>query len=698
MRPLNGILKTILALLLLLADAAASAQSPFGAGGARHMRASLVAETARPLPGSRVSIAIVMQPEQGWHGYWSNPGDAGAGMTLDWALPAGVRVGPLRYPVPGRLLIAGLMNHVHEGAYAVLTEIAVPADARPGTRLPISAQGRWLVCTNSLCVPEEGRVAAELIVGDGVIASADRARFDTWRAALPRPLDQPAGYALTGDRLAIAVPYPDSAPVADPWFYALTRERVAYAEPQRARRVGDQLVIETKLAPDAAREGVIEGVLAVSPGVALSLRATPGAVPAGGVSIGGGGVADAASGGLTAQALLLTLAAAFLGGVILNVMPCVFPILSLKALSLARAGGDERRARAEALAYTAGILVTCLALGAVMLAIRAGGAEIGWAFQLQHPGVIALLLLLMIAITLNLAGLFDLAAIDAGQGMAARGGTGGAFWTGMLAAFVATPCTGPFMGAAMGAALVLPWPLALLVFMGLGLGLAAPFLAIAFLPALRARLPRPGPWMARLKAVLAIPMGLTAVGLLWLLWRQTGTGGLALGLGLAMLAGTLLALLGRRQRRGLATGKRVIGALGLALAGVAMIGPAVLGNRTSGAVIASGHVPFSEAKLAELRQSGKPVFLYFTADWCLTCKVNEAGALSDKAVGDAFAKAGIVMMVGDWTRADPAITRFLERHGRSGVPFYIYYAPGASEPRILQQILTPAMLTGLADG
>ncbi len=690
MHRLNGLLMTILALATLFVGAPAHAQGAFGTGQ-RHMRASLIAETATPAAGSTVTLAILMQPDKGWHGYWQNPGDAGAGMTLDWTLPAGAGVGALRYPVPQRLVIAGLMNHVFEHDYAVLTELKVPAGLKAGTKLPVQAKGRWLVCTDSLCVPEEGEIAAVLTIGEGAVAPANRTRFDEWRAALPRPLDQQASYAITGNRIAISVPYPATGETREPWFYAVSRDRIAYAEPQAARRVGDRLVVETGIPEGAPITGPIEGVLAVSPSLALAVTAMPGAVPAGGEPVDGGRTSE----GVDPIALLLTLAGAFLGGLILNVMPCVFPILSLKALSLAKAGGDERQARLDAIAYTAGILVTCLALGGVMLAIRAAGQEIGWAFQLQHPGVIALLLVLITAITLNLAGAFELSVIDAGQGRAARGGLSGAFWTGALAAFVATPCAGPFLGAAMGAALVLPWPLALLVFAGLALGLAAPFLLIAFIPAARSRLPKPGAWMHRLKHILAIPMGLTAAGLLWLLWRQTGEQGLALGLILAFVSSVLLVMIGRRQRRGSGTHAAAILIGCLALGSVALVVPPMLDAPIR---VVGDHAAFDEAKLAALRADGKPVFLYFTADWCLTCKVNEAGALADSDVIAAFDKAGVQWMVGDWTNADPAITRFLEANGRAGVPLYLYYAPGARAPQVLPQVLTPGTLTALVAG
>lgn len=676
---------TILFLAMLFGAGAVRAQGLAGPD-APHITPQLTAESADPAPGSTVTLALVMRPAPGWHGYWLNPGDAGFGLDPRWTLPKGASVGTLRYPAPERLLLAGLMNHVFTGPYALLADLHVPAGMKPGDTLPLVLKARWLACTDQICVPEQADMRLDLTVGAGTVRTDQRARFDAYRAALPRPLGSAAHYAVAGKRLSIAIPYPAAAPVGEPWFYAATRDAVAYATPQSARRVGDMLVIETDVAATGVPKGAIDGVVTIAPGVALSIDASPGAVPSGGAPIGG---APAAA---SMAAFLLALGGALLGGLILNVMPCVFPILSLKAISLARAGGDEREARVEALAYTAGALLSCVALGGIILALRAGGESVGWAFQLQDNRVIALLLVLVVAITANLAGLFALPALDGGlQGKGARG----AFFTGVLAAFVATPCTGPFMAAAMGAAILLPWPLALTVFAGLGLGLASPFLALAFVPALRRRLPKPGPWMEYLRRIMAVPMALTALALGWLLWRQGGAAGIALAAGLGLLTLMLCVLVGGFQR----SGRRI---LAPALAGSALLvagaASATLLPRPAAGDTVEGAVPFDPARLAQLRAEGRPVFLYFTADWCLTCKVNEAGAIATDEVHAAFDKGKVVVMAGDWTKGDPVITRFLEAQARSGVPLYLYYAPGAAAPRELPQILTPATLTALVKG
>ena len=473
-----------------------------------NIRAELVAESAGA-PGATVTLAFAMTPAAGWHGYWLNPGDAGLGMGTKWTLPAGAKVGALEFPVPTTLLISGLMNHVYKAPYAVLVPFTVPAGARPGERLPLRVEADWLACTDTICVPE--RAVLETTVTVGPATSRDP-RFDEWRRALPAPLGAEARFAVEGQALRLAVPIPAGMAVVDPHVFAAEDRVVDYAANQSFAREGDLMIVDLVRAKRLAKDpDTFTAVLRLNPeGDGVVFTARPGPVPKGGMPL-----AKAEDNAETLPALLL---AALLGGVLLNVMPCVFPILSLKALSLARAGESEAQARAEGLAYTAGVVIACAGLGAALLALRAGGSEIGWAFQLQEPLVVAALLLLALAITANLLGFYEFAV----PGFASEGSRKGAFATGLLAAFVATPCTGPFMAAAMGAALLLPVPQAMALFTALGLGIALPFLAIAFVPALRRRLPRPGPWMGSLRRWMALPMGLTALALAWLAQRTGG--------------------------------------------------------------------------------------------------------------------------------------------------------------------------------
>ena len=645
----------------------------------RHVAIDLVAESARPAAGSTVTLALDSRPEKGWHGYWKNGGDAGIETQLAWTLPDGVTAGPLRYPVPGRLLVGGLMNYVYEAPFAQLVDVTIPKELATGTRLPITVKADYLVCTEEICVPETQTLSTELVVGDGAVEPAMRARFDAWRKKLPRPLGSAATWQATGGRFRLAVPFPASADVGDVYFYPAAAGAVDYAAPQAVARDGDRIVLSTKAAMTPAK-GAIAGVLATGGGEGFLVRAAPGAVAA---------VEPPASGGWSAA--LLAFGGALLGGLLLNIMPCVFPILSLKALSLAKSGADEGAARREALAYTAGVVVVCLALGGLLLALRAGGATVGWAFQLQDPRVIGVLLLLVMGIALNLAGLFELPT----PAFAGRSGTSGAFATGALAAFVATPCTGPFMGAALGAALVLPPVAALLVFVGLGLGIALPFLAIGFVPALRRRLPRPGAWMARLRRVLSVPMFLTALALAWVLGRQAGVDGMTIGLAAVLLVAVGLWWSGRRQASG--RGRvwwPAVPALVLAIVGVLLVKPAA----ATSAPAMAGMERFSESRLAALRAEGRPVFAYFTADWCLTCKVNEKAAIETDAARKAFADGRVAVLVGDWTDGDPALGRFIEAHNRAGVPLYLWYPKGADRPKVLPQVLTAGMLAALPGG
>lgn len=642
--------------------------------GAIHLPMRLVAESESPAPGTSTTLAIVATPEKGWHGYWKNGGDAGLPTEAHWTLPRGVRAGELRYPVPGRLKIAGLMNYVYERPFTLLVDLSVPAGMAKGTPLPVTVKLDYLVCTDTICVPESQTLSAKLTVGDGAVNPATRAEFDRWRAALPKPLGGDGVIETVGKGVRIAVPLPASVAVKDAYFFPDRSGVIDHAAAQVLSRNGDQLILAMPAAA-VPTPGPVSGVLSIGEGQGLSFAARPGAVA------GASGGADTGFG-----AVALAFLGAVLGGLLLNIMPCVFPILSLKALSLAKGGGDERHARAEALAYTAGVVLVCVGLGVVLLLLRAGGQSAGWAFQLQDPRVIGVLLLLVAGIAFNLAGLFELPT----PAFAGRSGAMGSFATGALAAFVATPCSGPFMAGALGAALVLPAAAALAVFAGLGIGIALPFIAIGFVPALRRRLPKPGLWMVRLRHILSVPMFLTALALAWILGQEAGVTGMTLGLAAALLASLGFWWTGLRQHGGKGrAGWPAVAALVLAVGIVVTVKPAAAVAK------ATADTAFTETKLEDLRKQNRPVFAYFTADWCLSCKVNEAAAIERSSVRDAFARNKVAVLVGDWTDGDPVLGRFIERHNRAGVPLYLYYAPGAKEPQVLPQVLTPSMLEKL---
>ena len=668
-------------LLALLALLARPAEAQMVGPAALSVPATLEAETLRPAAGTTVTLALAFRPRPGWHGYWTNPGEAGLPMALSWSLPSGVSVGTPRLPVPDLLRIGGLANHVFERAYAALVPLTIPGSLPAGTEVPIAVDARWLACTDEICVPQSDRLRLTLTVGRGTIETVERARFDRWRAALPRPLTADATWSRQRDEIAVAIPLPRDIALAEPHLFADRTDVLDAGAEQLLRRTPDRLIVTTKAGPAAS--GPFQAVLRLGPGRGLSLTAVSGPVPAGGAPV---REREAPSAWL---AFLLALA----GGVLLNVMPCVFPILSLKALALARSGGD--RARGEAVAYAVGAVAVSLGLGGVLLLLRAGGAQVGWAFQLQDPRTLALLFFVTLGIAANLAGLFEVPAITGGGRVAEREGLAGSLATGALAAFVATPCTGPFMAAAVGAALVLPAASALAIFGGLGLGLALPFLALGFLPAVRKRLPRPGPWMETLKRGLAVPMALTAAALAWVVWRQAGWAGLILMAGTGLVVLAVLAIVGHRQRQGRAGVAAALATITVALA-AAFVLPVVARPPESRTAAALDARPFNEARFAAARATGRPVFAYFTADWCLTCKVNEATAINTAATRRAFRQAGVVVLEGDWTDGDPELGRTIERYGRAGVPLYLWASSGG-RVELLPQVLSSARLIRQAE-
>ena len=682
----------VAALLLagaLFAPALAAQTAPRAQGpGSDRISVELFAGEA-PRPGEPWLLALRFTPvSPEWHGYWSNPGDAGLGMAAEWRLPPGWQAGEPRYSMPRTLLTSGLMNHVFKGPYSVFVPVSIPAGAALDPAAPLGVTLDYLACTDTICVPQRARVETRV----GAVARAPQ--FAAWRAKLVPPLDRPAAWERTGAVLRVGVPLPAAVPLDRPHLFLENTElgggwQPVYAEPQTFRRQGDLLVAEVPLrrVPGAGAvpaPPAITGLLAFAGQEGVRFTAQPGEVP----------LENAPPlSGAAQPALWALLLAALAGGLILNLMPCVFPILSLKALSLAKSGESEAAARREGLAYTAGAVIACLGLGALLLALRAAGEQVGWAFQLQEPGVVVALLLLASVVTANLAGLFALPSLP----LTRPGSAGGGFATGLLAAFVATPCTGPFMAAALGAALVLPAAQAMALFGLLGLGLALPFLLIGLFPPLRRRLPRPGPWMERFRRAMAIPMGLTALALVWLTARLGGQG-FAL-VALIALFGVLLALavVGRLQRHG----KLAWPAFGLIAAPFLVFAAIALpASHDPASARAAGSIhdplPFDAGRLAELAGE-RPVFVWFTADWCVTCKVNERVAIEREAVREAFVQAGVGTMRGDWTRADPAITAFLAEQGAAGVPLYLWYDPG-QPPRQLPQVLTADMLIAQARG
>jgi thiol:disulfide interchange protein DsbD len=685
---------------VLALGAAARAQGALPPDNAPKVQAQFVPERSEIRPGETVTVALHKVIREGWHTYWLNPGDSGAPTFIDWQLPEGWSAGEIQWPYPMRLPIGPLMNYGYEEEVALLVDVTASADAVPGESLTFPTEVGWLVCAD-VCIPEDATVDLSLTISETPApATVDTAQFFS-EARAKLPLDAPftSLYEADDTRFALLVESAAfaAAPPREALFYPYTDGIVEPPAAQNLRVVADGLVLETaagwEIADSEKRAGFgdVSGVLVLTSAggqtESFALTATPGVVPA------------AAALALADIGFLSALLFAFLGGIILNLMPCVLPVLSMKALALSRNASVPKEAKYEALAYAGGVVTTFALLALVLIGFRAGGLAVGWGFQLQQPIVVAALALVMFAVGLNLAGLFEISAgrlTGAGQNLTNRGGALGSFFTGTLAVVVATPCTAPFMAAALGYAAVQSAPISLAVFLALALGFALPFLILGFSPSVLKHLPRPGAWMDVFKQVLAFPMFGAALWLVWVLAQQTGPDGLfaifgaALALAFALWAfGASRKTSGNGGRLGLASAALGFVLMALLTARVGTSGPA-RAEASGGGVLE--YEPYSVSRLAELRVVGTPVFVNATAAWCITCLVNEQVALSSESLKEAFAARSVVALKADWTNQNPEITALLAEYGRNGVPLYLYYAPNAERAEILPQILTESIV------
>ncbi len=708
-----------LAVLLLAAPAAGAAES----APVRSPRSTvaLVSDTDQVAPGTPFHLGLRIAIAPGWHTYWRNPGEAGAPPEVALHLPAGATAGPIAWPAPRRIAEGPVMTYAYAGTVLLALDVTPPAAG--GAGFTVQASAHWLVC-KQICVPEHGRFTLTLPYGTPA-PSAQAAAFAAAARDVPAPSPWAASVAPDG-RLWVHGNGLDGATVTQAAFIPDRAETIRDSAPQPLTRRAHGIVLHLtpgrRFAAALATPAGLRGVLELTdqtgqrravrlaahsgpvPNVPVTGPATLGPVEAGPSALGPAAAPVAALASLGAAALARLLGLAFLGGLILNLMPCVFPVLAMKAMALASAAAGQRM-RAQATAYAAGVIAAFAALGGVLLATRAAGAAIGWGFQLASPGFVTTLAWLMFAVGLALSGVFETPGgrlAGAGQGLAARGGLGGSFFTGLLAVVVATPCTAPFMGAAIGGALAAPPAAALSVFLAMGAGLAAPSLLLAAVPALARAMPRPGRWMEVLRQLLAFPMYAAAAWLLWVVSAEAGPDGvLATAAGFVLLGFAAWAL-GMAQRgtggRWLAGGAAALGMLAaLALLARIMVvptAPPALAARIGpgGGGTALRTEAFSAARLAVLRAAGRPVFVDMTAAWCVTCLVNERVALDRAPVRAAFARRRVALLVGDWTRQDPALTAYLRAHGRDGVPLYVFYPPGAAHGRVLPQLLTPGLV------
>ena len=664
-----------------------------------HSTVELVAEQASlPADGGVVTLGLHLRPNPGWHAYWRNPGDAGKEPSMRWRLPEGFEAGALRFPTPHLIPFGEFNTYGFDGPILLLADMQVPQGLVAGGTHALSAKASWVVCDDELCVPEEAQLALTLPVGDGAPNAATAPLFAEARRKLPQTVAWPARFAVADGGVEVEVVVPAGTAVDEPYLFVASKRLVRYGE-QRFHRNGGTLRFAMSAGGAAERlesaAAVLSGV-GDSEGTLLNLTKTAAPLPPLPAAV-------AAAPSTSALGVLQAILFGVLGGVVLNLMPCVFPILSMKALGLVHLSGAERTAvRASGLLYTAGVLVAFAAIAALLLALRAAGNAVGWGFQLQSPWVNLALGLGMVAIGLNLAGLFEIGTrlMGMGQGAAEGGEKRAAFLTGLLAVVVATPCTAPFMAGALGYALVQPAAVAMAVFLALGVGLALPYLALTWIPALGRALPKPGPWMGVFRQVLAFPMLATALWLFWVVGKQLGASSMAVALLAALLLAFALWAFGRSVAATGAWRWRIAAALGLAacLGASARLDdfrapPAVAADVPAAGTLGKLALQrFSPALVQSYVAAHQPVFVYFTADWCISCKLNERVALATDAVGDAINERGIKVVEGDWTAEDPVITEWLTMYGRAGVPLYLYFPRGSSSIDagvVLPQVLLP---------
>ncbi|MFT3812531.1 MAG: protein-disulfide reductase DsbD family protein [Acidovorax sp.] len=668
-----------------------------------HVRAELVAQAPEGIaPGKPLWLGLRIEHQPEWHTYWKNPGDSGLPTQLDWKLPPGIDAGEIAWPVPHKIPLGNLANYGYEGTVLLPVPLQVSTAYAPGPlakEAVFELHASWLVCRKE-CIPEEGQFTLAVPLRSTTALHAEA--FAAARAAEPVPFDAAGSSAkVDGQALALHVAglpaalrgkdlgvFPETADVTNPaaaivqsWQGDVWTARVPLSADRSASP--DALPVVLALGDKGWRaELPVQGGW---PAVAAAAKVPPALEAA--LKANAARPAPVAASPAPFGAWLAALAGALLGGLLLNLMPCVFPVLAIKVVGFAQHGQNMRAQRLGGAAYTVGVVLSFLLLGTAMLALRAAGEAVGWGFQLQSPLVVALLAALFTLIGLNLAGVFEFGSWlpSSVASVQARHPVLDAFVTGVLAVAVASPCTAPFMGASLGLTATLPAAQALSIFAALGLGLALPYLLAACLPAVARWLPRPGGWMQTLRRFMAFPMFGTVVWLVWVLGQQSGIDGAAALLALLLLLGLCCWALALRGRA-----RGVIAPLSIAASAflVWAIGPKVIEMAPAAPATAeAGWQPWRPGLPEELAAQGRIVFVDYTAAWCVTCQVNKQTTLNNAAVQRAFAAKNVALLRADWTRRDPAITAALQQLGRSGVPVYVLHAPG-KPPVVMSELLS----------
>ncbi|MGH8799182.1 MAG: protein-disulfide reductase DsbD family protein [Casimicrobiaceae bacterium] len=700
-RPPNRLIATIAAVLVTLAVAHAAPVRT------AHVEAELVSDRSALVPGQPLTVALHLVMDRGWHTYWRNPGDSGLPTTLAWKLPVGVSAGPVQWPAPRALPVGPLLNYGYEGEVLLLTDVAAAADAGGESPVTLNARADWLVC-KEICIPEGADLTLTLPVApQGAPPPTDTrwsAAIAATRTSFPRPLQgwnaEATARGTTVD--LVLTPAPGTSAPADDGtlrFFPYDAGRIEPSVAQQLTRNGATWTLALPVAAQRIGEFTrVAGVLeSTSAALGSNVHAAVVDIPLAGTLAAPAAPEHPALQALplvpTDHALSLGAAIAFalIGGMLLNLMPCVFPVLSLKVLGFAAQGGDRSTMRRHGLAFAAGVIVSFWLLAAGLVAFRAAGQQLGWGFQLQSPAVVAALALLFFVLALNLSGLFEIGQLlpSSVTGWNVENALVNDALSGVLAVVVASPCSAPFMGAALGYALASSMTATWLVFSALGIGMALPYLALAWFPAWRARLPRPGPWMLRLKRLLAFPLYGTVIWLAWVLGAQLDNDAVA-RLAAALLLVALSLWAWQTMRSG---GARAWGAAAIAsLAGALIVAwPVAAGVTTDGAKNAAATSgpwqDYTPQRMTQLVGAGRPVFVDFTAAWCVTCQVNKRLVLNTEAVQRAFAQDNVALVRADWTRRDPVIGAALAALGRDGVPVYVLYRPDKL-PLLLSELLS----------
>jgi thiol:disulfide interchange protein len=681
--------RLFLALLVTLVPGVA-ARAASSSADVAHLHVQLVAPETTLSPGEPADVGLYFKLEPGWHVYWKNAGDSGEPPRIRWTLPDGISAGPIQFPAPKRLPLGPLMDFGYENEVLFPLTLSVAKSTKAGPA-PLHAKVDWLVC-REVCIPGKAELEIAATVADHPVkAVASAADVDLYKRLLslvpePLPASDRAVFAPTADgfRLALTTGQRESSGE----FFPAEQNILSNPAPQAVTATATGLVLDLKKDPNmVAAPAQLAGVLELSGGRNYEIAAVP-------------GVVAAAAPKADSTGLLRAVGLAFVGGLILNLMPCVFPVLFIKGLSLVQSSSEEKhKQRGHGLVYTAGIVVSFWVLVGVLLGLHAAGSTLGWGFQFQSPVFLALMASLLFFLGLSLAGQFEigLTLTSAGGSLAQKQGYAGSFFTGVLAVIVATPCTAPFMGAAVGYALAQSAPVTFAIFTALALGLAAPYLLLTLQPAWTRLLPRPGAWMEVLKQATAVPIFGTVIWLVWVLAQTRGAEAVAALLAtflLLAIAGWVLGRWPARMVSGVAAGVVILAAVAACVYGVtAFAGPVAASSSASNPAGASRWEPWSQAAVDKYRAEGRPVFVDFTASWCLSCQVNERVALRTAQVDAAFKKANVALLKADWTERDDAIAQALTALGRSGVPAYALYASNTGDaPVLLPEALTPGIV------